>query len=70
MDMSKLRVSIFHIFHVTLANAHMLKWARYSSVVIPPFPTSSMSGSDTKMDNVKPTFLIQRVTKKENKNYL
>jgi hypothetical protein len=30
----------------TLANAQMLKWERYSSVVIPPFPTSSMSGSN------------------------
>src|SRR5947207_15728228 len=25
--------------------AHRLKWARYSSSVMPPFPTSSMSGS-------------------------
>jgi hypothetical protein len=25
----------------------MLKWERYSSVDIPPFPTSSMSGSES-----------------------
>lgn len=25
--------------------AHILKWMMYSSFVIPPFPTSSMSGS-------------------------
>lgn len=29
----------------TFTNAQMLKWDRYSSVVMPPFPTSSMSGS-------------------------
>lgn len=29
----------------TLEIAHMLKWTMYSSLVIPPFPTSSMSGS-------------------------
>ena len=29
----------------TLEIAHMLKWTMYSSLIIPPFPTSSMSGS-------------------------
>lgn len=44
--MKMLKQNLLHfLFHVTLANAHILKWARYSSVVMPPFPTSSMSGS-------------------------
>lgn len=30
---------------VTFIRAHTLKWDRYSSMVIPPFPTSSISGS-------------------------
>lgn len=33
---------------ITFTRAQMLKWERYSSVVIPPFPTSSMSGSESR----------------------
>lgn len=33
------------ISSLTLINAHMLKCDRYSSLLIPPFPTSNMSGS-------------------------
>lgn len=38
-------ISTMHSSH-TFTRAHMLKWERYSSVVIPPFSTSSMSGSE------------------------
>lgn len=36
----KIRVLVY-----TLEMAHMLKWTIYSFFVIPPFPTSSISGS-------------------------
>lgn len=45
----------------TLANAQMLKWDRYSSFVMPPFPTSSMSGSGS-------TTIIYKIHQGINKN--
>ena len=48
---SKLIMCSFLLF--ALAKALMLKCERYSSVVIPPFPTSSMSGSENTRKNEK-----------------